>query len=170
LCLIASGFTDMQVCGLRPTFAYGPRQNPNLITYVQQCVRREHPVRLMGGSQTRDPIYVEDLARAFVAAAFTPAARNCALPVGGGCEISVADLSRSVVRLLDGDIDVIPEAEPPRRTEIWRSYCDNAEAGALLGWSPNVSLEEGLTRTLRAEPPEYHATAPLQTPFLGELR
>jgi UDP-glucose 4-epimerase len=168
VCLVASGFTGMQVCALRSTFAYGPRQNPNLITYVRDCVEGRRPVRLMGGAQTRDPIYVEDLARAFVLASVTPRAWGLALPVGGGSEIGVADLSRRIVGLLDGGVEVVPDAEPPRSTEMWRSYCDNLEAGEILGWQPKVSLTEGLIRTLRADAPAWRGTVPREAPPLGE--
>ena len=150
LCLVAGAFTGMNVCGLRPTFAYGPRQSRNLISYVEECVRRGDPVRLMGGAQTRDPIYVEDLARAFVCAATQPGARGCVVPVGGGEEIGVAVLSRRIVRMLGSDVEVVADAEAPRPTETWRSWCDNSDARALLGWAPAVSLEQGLRRTLGA--------------------
>jgi UDP-glucose 4-epimerase len=168
LCQVASGFTGMSVSALRPTFAYGPRQNPNLLTYVQECVRRGRPVRLMGGSQTRDPIYVEDLARAFALAATTPAAWGIALPLGGGSEITVTEISKRVVRLLDANIEVIADAETPRRSEIWRSYCDNAEARAILGWRPKVSLTEGLIRTLRPEQMELRPQPADEALLLGE--
>jgi nucleoside-diphosphate-sugar epimerase len=169
LCLVTSGFTDMSVCALRSTFAYGPRQNLNLITYVQDCVQRRRPVRLMGGAQTRDPIYVEDLARAFVAAGTTPAAWGLALPVGGGAEISVTALSKQIVRLLGPDVEVVPDAMEPRRNEIWRSYCDNAEAWDVLGWRPEVSLTDGLARTLLSGQPVWSRSPSEAAAVAGEL-
>jgi UDP-glucose 4-epimerase len=154
LCQLASSMTGMAVCSLRSTSAYGPRQNPNLITHVRDCARRGVPVRLMGGSQTRDMLYVDDLVRAFAAAAAEPAAWGHAIPVGGGVERTVVEICREVVNALGASIEVIADAQEPRLTEIWRSYSDNAEAAELLGWSPEVGLREGLSRTLEpaAEP------------------
>ena len=98
----------------------------------------------------------------------TPRAWGLALPVGGGAEISVADLSRRIVGLLGGDVGIVPDAEPPRRTEMWRSYCDNAEAGEILGWQPKVSLTEGLLRTLRADAPAWREARLREASPLGE--
>jgi UDP-glucose 4-epimerase len=151
LCLLAAAATGMGVRAVRSTSAYGPRQGRSLIAYVRECVRRGTPVKLMGGSQTRDPIHVDDLVRAFLAAAGEAGPWGCVVPVGGGCEISVADLCRWIVRLLGGGVEVVPDAFQPRTTEIWRTYCDNAEARQMLGWSPLVSLEEGLRWTLEGE-------------------
>lgn len=148
LCQLASAMTGMAVCSLRSTSAYGPRQNPNLITHVCDCARRNVPVRLMGGSQTRDLLYVEDAVGAFVAAAVEPAAWGHAIPIGGGAERSVLEICREIVSALGASIEVIADAQQPRLTEIWRSYCDNAEAKESLGWSPRIALREGLARTL----------------------
>jgi UDP-glucose 4-epimerase len=161
LCRLASAMTGMAVCALRSTTTYGPRQNPNLITHVRDCVRRNAPVRLLGGSQTRDPLYVEDAARAFAAAAAEPAAWGSAIPIGGGRELSVEQICREIASLLGSGIEIIAGAEKPRLTEMWRSYCDNADAGALLGWSPAVSLKEGLARTLGVSAAAPCGSAPL---------
>lgn len=154
LCLLAQQMTGMAVCGLRSTSVYGPRHNPNLITYVEDCLRRDEPVRLLGGSQTRDLLYVDDAVRAFAAAAAAPGAWGRAVPIGGGRELSVVQICREIVAHLGGGAEVIAGAHEPRLTEIWRSYCDNAEAMALLGWSPEIGLGEGLARTLSAAAPK----------------
>ncbi len=154
LCRLASTLTGMAVCGLRATFVYGPRQNPNLITHVRDCARLGRPVRLMGGSQTRDLLYVDDAVCAFLAAAHKSAAHGRTIPVGGGHELSVVQICRQVLRALGQTVDVVPDAVEVRLTEIRRSYCDNADAAELLGWRPAVSLEEGLLRTVREPDPD----------------
>ena len=148
LCRLASAMTGMAVCSLRSTFVYGPRQNPNLITHVCDCVRDGVPVRLLGGSQTRDLLFVADAVRAFVAAASEPGAWGRIVPAGGGAELGVVEICREVVSLLGSSIEIVAGANKPRLTEIWRSYCDNREAADWLGWSPEVGLREGLSRTL----------------------
>ncbi len=162
LCQVASAMTGMAVANVRSTSTYGPRQSPGLLGYVADCVRRGEPVRLMGGSQTRDLLYVEDAARALAAAAAEPVAWGQAVPVGGGCELSVVEICREAVSVLGGRVEVVADAQPPRVTEIWRSWSDNVEAREILGWSPAVSLREGLRRTLLGRGAEAHDTCVLQ--------
>ncbi len=150
LCRLVAARTGMNVCALRSTFTYGPRQNPNLITYVAGCAGRGAPVRLMGGSQTRDLLYVDDAVRAFLAAAVSPPAWGRAIPIGGGRERSVFDVCREILDALGSPVEIAAGAEPPRLTEIWRSYCDNRDAGEALGWAPSVELGDGLRRTFAA--------------------
>jgi nucleoside-diphosphate-sugar epimerase len=144
--------TGVAVCALRPTFVYGPRQNWNLITYVQQCARRGVPVCLQGGSQTRDLLYVDDVVRAFVAAAARRSAWGRAIPVGGGREIPVSTLCQEILKVLGSDVEIQVGSNAPRMTEIWRSFCDNAEAEQWLHWAPVVALDEGMEQTLVAAP------------------
>jgi len=153
LCRLASSMTGLAVCGLRPTFVYGPRQNWNLITYVQECVRKNRPIRLQGGKQTRDLLYVDDAVKAFIAAAVEKKAWDNVIPVGGGREIRINRICKEVLNVLGCDLAIQPQAEKPRLTEIWRSYCDNSEARKLLRWSPLVGLSEGLKRTLAETQP-----------------
>jgi UDP-glucose 4-epimerase len=153
LCRLVSAMTGIAVSSVRSTFVYGPRQNPNLVTHVEDCVRRNVTVRLLGGSQTRDLLYVDDAVRAFTAAACEPAAWGHVVPIGGGVELSVVDICREIASVLSSQVEILPGAQQPRLTEIWRSYCDNAEAKAVLRWSPEVSLREGLGRTLLAAAP-----------------
>jgi nucleoside-diphosphate-sugar epimerase len=115
---------------------------------VRECAAAGRPVRLHGGSQTRDPLFVADAIEAFVAAAERPEALGHSIPIGGGQEISVIDLSRLVLDLLGSTMPLETSSLLVRPTEIWRSRVDNADAARLLGWQPRVTLREGLARTL----------------------
>jgi nucleoside-diphosphate-sugar epimerase len=148
LCRLVSSFTALQTVALRPTFVYGPRQNRNVISYVHDCVTNRRPVRLMGGTQTRDPLYIDDAVSAFVAAATERAAWGHAIPIGGGQELTVTSLCEAVIATLGASVPVVAGAEQPRLTEIWRSSSDNVDAARLLHWEPRVTLSEGLVRTV----------------------
>ncbi len=148
LCQLVSAFSGIKTVALRPTFVYGPRQGRNVITHVRECVTAGRPVRLMGGEQTRDPLYIDDAVDAFVAAACAPAAWGQAIPIGGGQELTVRALCETAIAAFGASVPVVTGAEPPRMTEIWRSSSDNVDAYRLLGWQPRVSLAEGLARTL----------------------
>jgi nucleoside-diphosphate-sugar epimerase len=148
LCKLASSMTGIGVSALRPTFVYGPRQNWNLITYVEACARTGEPVRLQGGSQTRDLLFVGDVVRAFAAAAVMKQGWGRAIPVGGGREVSVRAICQIILDTLGSDVELQVDASAARMTEVWRSYCDNAEAERLLRWAPTTALDVGLRETL----------------------
>jgi nucleoside-diphosphate-sugar epimerase len=147
---LATSFSDLKVVGLRPTFIYGPRQNHNVIAYARECAIAGRPIRLQGGSITRDPLYIDDAIDAFVAAAVTPEAWGHSIPIGGGHELTVSSLCAAVLTAMNASAPIVPGAEKERATEIWRSYCDNSEAGRLLDWRPRTSLADGLARTVAA--------------------
>ena len=148
LCQLATSFTDLNVVALRPTFVYGPRQNRNVISHVHECITRGRPVRLMGGWQTRDPLYIDDAVSAFVLAATETRAWGQAIPIGGGQELTVTSLCEAVIGALGASGSVVAGAEQSRLTEIWRSCSDNVDAFRLLGWEPRVTLRDGLARTV----------------------
>jgi UDP-glucose 4-epimerase len=152
VCELYAEVKGLATVAVRPTMIYGPRQAYNLISFVVDCVLEGKPeVRLKGGSQTRDPLYVDDAIDAFLAAARHGASlAGRAVNIGGGTEHTVADLAAAVVRHMGAHLDVVSVPERARPTEMWRSYCDNAEARECLGWRPCTSLDEGLERTIRS--------------------
>jgi len=163
LCQLVSSFSGLKTVALRPTFVYGPRQGRNVLTHVRQCAIAGRPVHLMGGKQTRDPLYIDDAVEAFIAAATSLNACSHAIPIGGGHELEVSALCETMLQALGASVPVVCGAEPPRPTEIWRSCSDNADALRLLGWQPRVSLAEGLSRTIA----EWEI-APTITPSVGK--
>ncbi len=145
---LSTSFSDLKVVGLRPTFVYGPRQNYNVITHVRECAAGRRPVRLLGGSQTRDPLFIDDVIDAFVAAAVTPAAWGQSIPVGGGNEMTVSSLCATVLAAIGDEVPIVVDPASQRPTEITRSFCDNLEAERLLAWRPRTSFVDGLKRTV----------------------
>lgn len=140
------GFDAMAI---RPTLVYGPSQGFNLFTFLIKSIQAQREViPLDGGAQSRDPIYIDDAIEAFLQAGRRlPACSGMTLPIGGNREISVADIAKLTVRLLEGRQSILLRPTSQRPTEMLRSWCDNAEAGTLLGWAPKVSLESGILRT-----------------------
>ena len=139
----------LQAAGLRPTLVYGPGQSFNLFAYLINAVNSgREEIALDGGTQTRDPLFIDDVIDAFIAAAqHIRRINGMNLPIGGNREMSVADITRLTVNLLGGRQKVLVQPSCVRPTETLRSWCDNAEAKALLDWSPLVSFEEGILRT-----------------------
>jgi len=149
LCKMYHRIHGLPVVSVRPTMIYGPRQAFNLFSFVADCVSNNREIRLDGGSQTRDPLFIRDALDAFVATAErgTELAGRV-INIGGGEEQTVVELARNCVRLVGSSVQVVPLASRMRPTDTARSYCDNVEAMAMLGWQPQTPRIEGLKRTL----------------------
>ena len=111
-------------------------------------MRGDRIIRLMGGLQTRDPLYIDDAVEAFVAAARrADRLRGRALVIGGREELSVKELATLVLQACHSNAEIVCDPADVRHTEIWRGACDLVESDSLLGWKPRVSLREGIERT-----------------------
>jgi len=141
----------LETVALRYFNVYGPRQNPDspyaavLARFLAALADGDSPVVYGDGEQTRDFTYVADAAAATVAACTAPEARGVVLNIAGGRRVSL----NQVLALLEPITGrpVRPRYAPPRPGDIRHSAADIRRAAALLGWRPQVSLEEGLRRT-----------------------
>lgn len=139
------------VAVLRPFNTYGPRQSARAVipTIISQCLT-QNTVRLGNLQATRDLTYVADTVDGFLRIAACDAAIGQAVHLGSGAEISIGDLARLIVQMVGRDVTIETESkrERPRASEVERLLSDNTRARQLLGWSPQVSLEDGLARTI----------------------
>lgn len=133
---------------LRYSNVYGPGQDGTGEAGVVAitCTRLLHGMspRLRGdGSQTRDFVFVEDVAAANVAALRSSHGGVC--NIGTGVETSVRDVIVRVCAAAGyrGEIEEVPLPEG----EVRRSCLDVSRARATLGWAPTVGLDAGLART-----------------------
>ncbi|MCE9572349.1 MAG: SDR family NAD(P)-dependent oxidoreductase [Deltaproteobacteria bacterium] len=131
---------------------YGPRQDPSspysgVISIFADRARAGRDLLVFGdGGQTRDFVYVGDVARAVVAAAMSDSTSRVALNVGTGREITVLELARIVVELCGGRSAIQHAA--PRAGEIVRSVAAVERAHTALGFRAEVALVDGLRATL----------------------
>jgi nucleoside-diphosphate-sugar epimerase len=134
---------------VRPFNAYGPAQSPDRII-PETIVRglRKQELKTTSGRQTREFNYVEDLADGFVLAATVPGIEGEIFNLGGGEEIAIRDVVKTVLDVMGNPIAPAIGALPDRPTEIWRMFCDSTKARERLGWSPKHSLRDGLERTI----------------------
>lgn len=135
---------------LRYANVYGPRQNPlgeaGVVAIFSHRILRGEPAMTNGdGEQTRDYVYVEDVARANLLALDHPNVTG-ALNVGTGIETSVNDLFKRLVTA--AGVSAESRNAPPKAGEQRRSVLDPGAAKRLLGWVHQVSLDEGLRRTV----------------------
>ena len=139
---------------LRYGNVFGPRQDPHgeagvVAIFFGRLAAGETPKIFGDGRQTRDYVYVGDVARATLAAAGRPAG---VFNVGTGAETSVIELFEACRRV--SGVDVEPEYAPARLGELQRSFLDPALAERELGVRAETTLDEGLSRTwtsIRAE-------------------
>ena len=138
----------LSAASLRYANVYGPGQDPLgeagvVAIFLHRMLSGGEPVINGDGEQTRDFVYVDDVARANLLALTGSAGGP--LNVGTGCETSVNELARKLARAA-GYGRPIAHA-PPAPGEQRRSCIDPGAARARLGWEPSVGLDEGLQRT-----------------------
>ncbi|MEN3340847.1 MAG: UDP-glucose 4-epimerase [Actinomycetota bacterium] len=134
---------------LRLGNVYGPRQEPHgeagVVAIFMGLLRDGGTPRIYGdGRQTRDYVYVGDVARAMLLALDRDGG---VYNVGTGAETSVVELYEAV-QAASGERRE-PELVPPRLGELQRSVLDVSLAARELGWRPERGLDEGLAETWR---------------------
>jgi dTDP-glucose 4,6-dehydratase len=139
------------VVTVRPFNTFGPRQSARAVipTIITQCLANR-PVRLGSLRPTRDLNFVSNTVDGFLRAASTPAAIGKTVNLGSGREISIGDLAQLIGKLLDYPIQIETDEARlrPENSEVERLLAQNALAKQLLDWTPQVTLEEGLTQTI----------------------
>jgi len=155
LCRAIGSEQGLRVVSVRPTLIYGPGQPRNVIGYViGEALAGADSIELQGGRQTRDPLFVSDAVEAIVRVVERASSLDGeTIVIGGGEEVSIKKLAQLVVEQAGGSCEIVAREDDVRQTEIWRSAADNSEASALLGWSPGVSLRDGISRTIRSVRP-----------------
>lgn len=136
---------------LAPANVYGPRQTPHgeggVVSIFGGRVLRREAVTIYGdGRQTRDFVFVADVAAAVLAAASRTGAGRVNL--GTGTETTVLGLYDALVGAC-GLAQPEPRFAPARAGEVLRSSLDSAWARQALGWSPGTGLAAGLGETLQ---------------------
>jgi UDP-glucose 4-epimerase len=136
---------------LRYANVYGPRQDPHgeagvVAIFVERLLAGEEVTIYGDGEQTRDYVYVGDVAAASLRALETRA--SGAFNIGTGIETSVNALYAVLAQI--AGTSRAPQYAPPRPGEQLRSGVDARRAGTALGWRPQLSLAEGLARTTAA--------------------
>ncbi len=109
------------------------------------------PVLRSDGSPVRDLLYVEDAASAYLAIADgldRDEVRGEAFNAGGERPYSVLEVVETITRLAGTGVEPEIRGEGNPEGEIDRQYVDATKLRELCGWSPAVSLEEGIGRTL----------------------
>ena len=139
------------VTTVRPFNTFGPRQSMRAIipTIIVQCLIGD-TIYLGNLHPTRDLNFVSNTVDGFLLAASESAALGQTINLGSGREISVGDLANLIIKMIGKpiNIEIKDERLRPQGSEVERLLSENSLAQELLGWKPEVDLEEGLSRTI----------------------
>jgi nucleoside-diphosphate-sugar epimerase len=146
---------DLPVRIVRPFNTFGPRQSARAVipTIISQALTRDE-VKLGALHPTRDLTYVSDTVRGFLLAAESDATIGGAVNLGTNETISIGDLAEMAIRLCNQrtgrEARIVTDAERirPENSEVLRLRSNNALAKELMGWEPQITLEQGLSKTI----------------------
>ncbi len=148
----------IEAAALRYSNVYGPRQNAHgeagVVAIFSARLLQGEPLTIYGdGDQTRDLVYVKDVAAANLAASERPLPPltdldSRAFNIGTGIETSVNELAARLAVAAGRQAEI--RRAPERPGELRRNALAVDKAASVLGWRPGVTLADGLRLTLRA--------------------
>ena len=144
---------DLDVTVVRPFNTYGPRQSaraiiPTIITQIASGIKE---IKVGDLTPTRDFNYVTDTCRGFIDIAHSSDTKGLEINIATGKETSMENVLHTIARLMQADVEWIkdPERLRPTKSEVFRLLGDNKRIKELTNWRPEVSLEEGLEKTIK---------------------
>ena len=140
---------ELTYTALRYGNVYGPRQDPNgeagVIAIFAKRFLNHDSVRIdWDGEQQKDYVFVEDVARANVLA--IDHGDNDIFCIGTGRGASVNELYHTLEKITGYTPEIV--RAPKRPGDIYLAYFDCSKAERVLGWKPQVTLEEGMAKTV----------------------
>jgi UDP-N-acetylglucosamine/UDP-N-acetyl-alpha-D-glucosaminouronate 4-epimerase len=141
----------LQSVGMRYFNVYGPRQNPESLyaavvpKFIESFLAEKSPTIHGDGGQTRDFIFVKDVARANLLACLKPMGKPEVFNIATGNPTSVNDLARIIKASTDSAVQATHGEA--RAGDIRHSLADISKAQSILNFSPKHSLENGLEET-----------------------
>jgi dTDP-L-rhamnose 4-epimerase len=149
LCLVFGAAYDVPTVALRFFNVYGPRQalsNPYtgvLAIFASRLLNGNAPLVYEDGEQRRDFVNVKDVARGIALALERDGADGSAVNIGSGRSVTVDEIARALARVLGSDAE--PEVTGKYRAgDIRHCFADISRARDLLGYEPEVALEDGM--------------------------
>jgi dTDP-glucose 4,6-dehydratase len=138
----------VDTCIARIFNTYGPRMRPHdgraIPTFVRQALENK-PLTVFGdGSQTRSFCYVDDEIRGLYLLATS--GEHLPVNIGNPHEMTLLELAEAVIRVTGSKSEIVFEALPVDDPQVRQP--DITRAQQVLGWEPEIELDEGLKRLL----------------------
>ena len=153
--LLYNDVYQIRACALRLTNTYGPgmRVKDARQTFLGIWIRRlieQKPIQIFGdGKQRRDFNFVTDVVEALLRAAATREADGQIFNLGDREHVSLQELAALLVEINGrGNFELVPFPDDRKAIDIGDYYSDFRKIEKALGWSPQVTLENGLKQTL----------------------
>jgi UDP-glucose 4-epimerase len=153
--LVYNNVFGVRASGLRLTNVYGPRQllkhnRQGFIAWFIRLAIEDKEIQVFGdGSQVRDFVYVDDAVEAFLRAGASDACNGGAFNVGGSEPIAHRDLVQLLVEIAGtGRYRFVDWPAEKKAIDIGSFYADSSRFTAACGWTPAVTLRDGLARTV----------------------
>ena len=155
----------LPVTTVRPFNTYGPRQSTRAVipAIVSQLLRNADKLTLGDLRPTRDFLHVSDTVAGFIAAACCDNAIGKVFNLATGRDVSIASVAQTAMTLLNCEVPIVQDdnrTRPPLG-EVTRLCGDATSARETLGWTPKVSLEQGLQSVIdfiRSHPMRFNPT------------
>lgn len=139
---------------LRLINTYGPRQllkhnRQGFIGWFNRLILDNEEIQIFGdGSQIRDLNYIDDVVDALLIAGASDKAWGNVYNLGSGEPINLKDLVKLMIKISgSGSYKIVPFPENRKKIDIGSFYSDYTKIKRELGWTPKVSLKDGLKRT-----------------------
>lgn len=142
---------DYPTVVVRPFNAFGPRSHHEgdsgevIPKFMLRSMVGKPMVIFGDGTQTRDFTYVEDTARGILLAGTDDRVIGQTVNIGSNHEITVNELAETIKQVI-GNADAEIIHDDPRPGDVLRLYADSTKAGELLGFEPQITMDEGLQR------------------------
>lgn len=136
---------------IRPFNTFGPRQSARAVipATIAQALWSDE-VRLGATEPVRDMTYVSDTVEGYLTAAVTPGLEGGVYNLGTGKGHSIGDIAQRIMHLTGRNDTPVqdPERLRPTASEVDRLISDHQAFTAASGWTPAISLDDGLERTI----------------------
>lgn len=154
---------DTPVVTLRPFNTYGPRQSARAFipTIISQALIQD-VIRLGSLTPMRDMTFVSDTVNGFILAASAPGVEGETINLGTGSTDSIGGFARKILALMGHSGQIVTDSQRarPANSEVMKLVSNNEKARRLLGWTPQVSLDEGLRKTIDFVRSHHHLYRP----------
>lgn len=152
----SNGSHPLQATCFRMFNVYGPGQSlrnsyQGVFAIFIGNVLRNEPIKIHSdGNQSRDFVHINDITCAWVMSIDNPATYGQVINLGSGEDVSVNRLCDFVLGTFGTNREAYPtQFHPPQPGDIRKSVADNSKARRMMGWVPQVRLEEGMSETIR---------------------
>lgn len=143
---------SLPVTVVRPFNTYGPRQSARAFipTVISQIASGQRQIMVGDLSPRRDFNYVADTARGFISILESDSTVGRELNIATGESVSMEETLKIIVEIMGGDVEIVtdPRRLRPAKSEVTRLEGDSSLLRSLTGWKPEVSLREGLSKTV----------------------